>query len=60
MWIYNPFTGQLVFVIVQPKTYISDGLVQFGEGTTGDISIDTGTRTNDTSVMDSGSRVVTE
>lgn len=60
MWIYNPFTGQLVFVIVQPKTYISDGAVNFGDNAGGDISIDTGTRTNDTSVMDSGSRVVTE
>ena len=60
MWIYNPFTGQLVFVIVQPKNYISDGEVSFGDNVGGDISIDTGQRTNDTSVMDNGSRVVTE
>lgn len=60
MWIYNPFTGQLTFVAVQPKSYISDGLVEFGQDTLGDISIDTGNRGNESSVMDSGSRVVTE
>lgn len=60
MWTYNPFTGQLVFVMVQPKTYTPDGMVEFGQGTTGDISVDTGQRTNEASVMDNGSRVVAE
>lgn len=58
MWIYNPFIGQLVFVIMQPQALVADGLVNFGENTTGDISIDTGDRTVTESVMDSGNRLV--
>jgi hypothetical protein len=60
MWIYNPFIGQLVFVIVPPKSLTTDGSLLFGDTTTGDINLDTGDRTNDTSLVDNGSRVIAQ
>lgn len=59
MWIYNPFTGQLVFYAKAPVTYIPDGQIDLS-GFDSDITIDVGDRTNDTSVIDQGSRVVAE
>lgn len=60
MWVYDPFSGTFKFVPVIESTdgtLAANGSFDFGSGS-GDLSLDTGDRTNDTSTIDSGDRLV--
>jgi hypothetical protein len=53
MWVFNPITQRLVF------TQSIEQIVQAGEIDlgSGDLSIDTGLRENDSSTLDQGERI---
>lgn len=56
-WKFDPISVDLVWVETTDLV-VQSGSVDFGNSVLGDIAIDTGSRTNDTSIMDSGLRVV--
>lgn len=56
-WIFNPQNVDLVFV-VDTNTQVVSGSIQFGDEVTADLAIDTGDRDNDSSIIDSGLRVI--
>lgn len=58
MWVFDPFSGTFKFVEMPAETgSIVDGNLDFGTATS-DVTLDTGLRTNDTSTIDSGNRII--
>jgi hypothetical protein len=55
--LFNPFSGnfEIVPIIVIQTVNIVSGELSFSEG---DLSLDTGDRTNDQSIVDNGDRVI--
>lgn len=55
--LFNPFSGnfELVPIIVIQTVNVISGQLSFGEG---DLSLDTGDRSNDESIVDNGDRVI--
>jgi hypothetical protein len=56
MWTFNPITQKLVFT-QSVEQIVQAGEIDFGDGSS-DLSIDTGLRDNDSSVLDQGLRVI--
>ena len=56
-WKFDPMTVDLIWVETTDML-VQSGSIDMGNSVLGDISIDTGSRTNDTSIVDSGLRVV--
>ena len=56
-WRFDPQIIDIVFVQNPDQIQVS-GAIDFGQEGTSDISIDTGDRTNDTSILDQGERVI--
>lgn len=56
-WKFDPISQDIVW-IETVETVVTSGSIEFGSAINGDISLDTGLRTNDTSIIDSGLRVV--
>jgi hypothetical protein len=59
MWVFDPFSGTFKFVEMPSTegTLTPNGTLDFGANS-GDISLDTGLRTNDAAIIDSGDRLV--
>ena len=58
MWVFDPFSGTFKFVEMPAETgSIVDGNLDFGVSSS-DVTLDTGDRTNDTSTIDSGNRII--
>lgn len=55
--IFNPLTGDFQFIQVSLQPYVS-GLSNSDSLNTSDLSIDTGDRSNDDSVLDFGDRLI--
>jgi hypothetical protein len=58
-----PLDDKRMFVVKSERQiiqfqYVESGSIDLGSGTTGDLSIDTGDRTNDSTVVDQGLRVI--
>lgn len=56
-WRFDAQAVDLVFII-DTSVPIASGNVDFGNEITSDLSIDTGDRTNDTSIIDNGLRII--
>jgi hypothetical protein len=56
-WRFDPQAVDLVFVSFGTQQIVS-GEVSFGEEIGSDLLLDTGERTNDTSIVDGGLRVI--
>lgn len=56
-WKFDPFSEDVIW-IETVDTVQTSGIIQFGGAIDGDISLDTGNRTNDSSLIDSGLRVM--
>jgi len=56
-WIFDARSIDIVFV-VDTNTQVVSGSIEFGGESGGDLAIDVGNRDNDTSIVDSGLRVV--
>jgi hypothetical protein len=56
-WRFDAQAVDIVFVIDTTVAIVS-GSVEFGEEIGSDLSVDTGQRDNDTSIIDSGLRVI--
>lgn len=57
MWKFDPILVDIVWVSVQTEL-IFDGLVSFGFELNGDLELSCGLRENESSIFDSGSRVI--
>ena len=58
--IFNPMTGNfepIPIIIVQVNSE-SLGVIEYGQQIEGDLSIDTGDRTNESSYLDQGLRII--
>lgn len=55
-WKFDPQVLDIRWV-VEPEEVITEGVLDLGEGNA-DISVDTGERTNDSSMLDQGLRVI--
>jgi hypothetical protein len=56
-WRFDTQLGDLVFVI-KPDDVSDPANITLGESGISDLSIDTGNRTNDSSILDQGQRVI--
>jgi len=53
MWVFNPITQRLIFT-QSIEQIVQSGEIDLGSG---DLSIDTGLRENDSSTLDQGERI---
>jgi hypothetical protein len=56
-WKFDPQAVDIVFVSFSTEQIVS-GQIDFGSELSSDLSLDTGERTNDSSVVDGGLRVI--
>ena len=56
-WKFDPQVLDIRWV-VEPEEVITEGVLDLGEVVNADISVDTGERTNDSSILDQGLRVI--
>jgi hypothetical protein len=56
-WRFDTQLGDLVFVI-KPDDVSDPANITLGDSGTSDLAIDTGNRTNDSSILDQGQRVI--
>ena len=55
MWKFDASEVDIVFIQIN-TTSITSGEISYGDG--GDLIVDTGERTNDTSIVDQGLRII--
>jgi hypothetical protein len=58
MWKFDFFIGDLVWSQSMDSVKIFDAEISMGEKLNSDISLDCGLRSNDTSIIDQGERVI--
>jgi len=56
-WKFDAQAVDIIFVI-DTTTQVVSGSIEFGDDLTSDLSLDTGDRDNDTSIVDSGLRII--
>lgn len=54
-WRFDPIACEIYWV---PESSIENGVISFGQELLDDLSVDTGDRTSDGSIMDSGLRII--
>jgi hypothetical protein len=57
-WRFDTQLGDLVFVVVSGGEASDPANLTLGDSSTSDLSIDTGERTNDSSTLDQGLRII--
>jgi hypothetical protein len=56
-WKFDAQAVDIIFVIDTTSQIVS-GSIEFGDDLTSDLALDTGDRDNDTSIVDSGLRII--
>jgi hypothetical protein len=56
-WQFDPNAVDIVFIVSTMEQIVS-GSIDFGDNALSDLAIDVGQRENDTSILDSGLRII--
>lgn len=57
-WKFDPTEGDLVFVFTSGAGIEEAASITYGDTSSSDLIVDTGDRTNDTSTIDQGDRII--